>query len=299
MDNKELTTDITVTQPAPVEPHADTVPPVENTEPVEVQKPDVDNQNPEDTQVPAEPAETQTPSVEELQARLNEYELKEKERNELKQRLSITDDTPDELQLSTLEATVANRGQSEFISLCTKFGVDFTPEKIEASANALKERDPQAYYEFVYNADQLKARVDAEQNQIRTTKLNHEINTFYQANKPLIENSPVVNKIVETYIRENFDSMQNPTVELNNLVEGIKEIYIEALETGKLLAKKEAVQNDKSGLQTSIATDNTSTYSLQQGQTPFTREQIKRMSDSEYMKNEKVILQQAQAGLIK
>ena len=249
--------DTTTVQP----PQQDVVPPVEN-EPVDnLPKTDVDttDQKPDGVDTETPPEGDPVPTVEQLQAKLQEYELKEQERNQLKQRLSINDETPDELQLSTIEATIANRGQSEFISLCTKYGVDFTPEGIEKSAEALKERDPKAYYEFVYSSDRLKERIDSEQMQVHSTKINHEISNFYQANKPLIEASPVISKIVEGYIKENYSNMVNPTVELNNLVEGIKEIYLEALEAGKMLAKQETVSKDKSGLQTSIATDNTST----------------------------------------
>lgn len=237
--------------------------------------------------------------AETLKAKLAEYELKEQEALELRNRLGIKDTNTEAIHLDTVEATIQNQAQQQWITLCNKFGVDFSPENVDSSSKALLEKDPKAYYEFKAEGENLYRDVQFKREQIQTTRTNHEINSFVQENQPLIENSPVVKMLVSDYIQNNGMNMVNPKQELGNLLEAIKLVYAEAMQVGQLTAQSNQLTSDKSGISGGVATATTPSYPLNDGTKVFTRDEIKSMDTATFNKYEKEIERQYLNGLIK
>lgn len=301
---------ITQTPPVVVEENSTPAIPTENvtdiiTDPVGDPATDVEsggdaipseNEATDAKEPPVAPAQDE---AEVLKAKLAEYELKEQEALELRSRLGITDTNTEAIHLDTVEATIQNQAQQKFIQLCNKFGVDYSPEKIDASSQALLEKDPKAYYEFKAEGEYLYRDVQAKRDQIKITRTNHEINSFVQENQPLIENSPVVKMLVSDYIQNNGMNMVNPRQELGSLMEAIKLVYAEAMQVGQLTAQGKQVVDDKSGISGGVATASTPSYPLSDGTKIFTRDEIKAMDTATFNKYEKEIEKQYLNGLIK
>ena len=239
-------------------------------------------------------------TLDEAKTKLKEYELREQEALDLRARLNI--DTPTHNpHLDTLEATVDNMAQQSWIKLCNEFGVDYTPEGIEKSQAELLEKDPKAFYKFQALGERLYQDVETKKAEIHATRVNHEIESFVENNKPILESSPVVSQLIGDYIQDNIYSMRNPSQELNSLMESIKMIYNEAIEVGKYIALHDKVANDTSSFDSnnSIATSNTSNYPLDSGKHIFTRAEISAMDLKTFAKHEKEIANQMVNGLIK
>lgn len=271
---------------------------------------DVNNNPPEivdpNAEKPAEvpPADGDKPPVltqEQLEAKLKEYELKEQEALELKTRLNIQNADPENIHLDTIEATLDNQAQQKWLQLCNQYGVDYTPQGIDKSMEELLAKDPKSYYEFQARGEKLYKDITAQKSEVRATRVNKEIGSFIEANKPILENSPIVSQLIGNYIQENYNNLQNPSQELGGLMEAIKMIYSEAIEIGKHVAKLDTVVNDKSGVSgnNSIATANTSSYQMNDGTKVFTRAEIAKMDTATFDKYSKLIEQQMLNGLIK
>jgi hypothetical protein len=274
-----------------------------------VEPPVSDVVNPEDVTLAEDKAtdlkEAPTPSTtltpEQMEAKLKEYEIKEQEAFNLKQRLGIKDVDTNNVHLDTIEATIDNRAQQAWIGLCNKYGVDYTPEGLDKSSQELLAKDPRAFYEWQSQGKELYQTVEAQKSEIHSTRVNHEIGSFVEANRAILDNSPIVKQIIGNYIQENFSSLTHPQEQLGGLMEAIKQIYAEAVEVGKHVAKYNDVANDKSAISgsNSIATANTSSYQMNDGVKVFTRDEIRRMDTATFDKYEKQIQQQMLNGQIK
>lgn len=244
---------------------------------------------------------TTTPeqTIEELTSKLKEYELRDQDINKLKERLNLNYDTPEATQLTTIDATIDNQAQQRFISICNKFGVDYRPEAIDASAKELESKNPQEYWRLRNELDTLDREVSSQKQYVQHQKVNYEVSNFVNKNGDFINNSPVTQQLLNGYIQGNINNMVNPQAELGNFLHAVQSVYAEAIEVGKQLATMDIAKKDKSGISGGIATANTSTSALQSQRKIFTRQDINNMSDEEFRKNEKEIDRQYIEGLIK
>lgn len=238
---------------------------------------------------------------EQLKAKLAEYELKEQEIINLKERLGLSQDVPTEaVELQNVEATFENQAMAEWTRLCNKYGVDTSQNGFDQSVVQLKEKDPKAYYEFEAQAERLSNTVVAKKQQIVAQRNMFGVRQALAPHKDLIQNSPAVAEIVNGYVQANLTNMQNPTAEINGLVDAIKSVYLEAYNVGQQVAKLEKAQTDTSGLNTSIAgvTGGGVGYNLQ-GEHIFTRAELRNMPDDVFIANQAKIENQMKLGLIK
>lgn len=272
---------------------------------------DIPTENPTDNDTPpAEAIESEEGgkkdqpalSHEQLEAKLKEYEIKEQEALELRERLNIQNDSIESVHIDNIEATIDNKAQQGWIKLCNEYGVDYSPNGIDQSMQVLLEKDPKAYYEFKSRGESLYNSVSAQKKEIRDTRLGRDLGMFVEANKPILENSPAVRQIVDNYIQQNYSNMSDNAVqELNGLMDVIKMVYLEAVDVGKNAYKYETVANDKAGIsgQSSIATASTPAYPLDGGKKIFTRDEVRRMDTRTFDKYRPIIEQQMKEGLIK
>lgn len=250
----------------------------------------------EENQTPPAPSQEE---YDKLQARLKEYELSDQEMMQLKNRLGVDSDVDYETSqiVGTLDI-IQNQAQQEFIRLCNQYGVDYRPEAIEASSKALLEKDPKGYYELQTQLDRLSNAYIARQNEVQNYAVSREVNSFYNANSDLFKASPVLNNIVGEYINTTDPRYINRD-SLNNLLVRAKAIYQEAFNAGMNFAKMKGEQDPGKILNNSVATQSQESYPTQSGTHIFTRDEIRRMGDAEFLKNQKMIEQQMVQGLIK
>lgn len=303
----------TVTQEG--QPQTQQVTTVEENNPTEGIKQDVDNINGEpagasgsevnpqgDSSIPDGEQTTPTAPVsdESLKNKLKEYELKEQEIENLRKRLGFDSSTPSEVvQLQSIEATFENQAVAEWNRLCSQYGVDTSSQGFDQSVKALLEKDPKAYYEFEAKAERLSTQVNNYRRDITAQRNMFETRKALAPHIQLYENSPAVANIVNGYVQANIASMRNPQAEINGLMEAIKGIYLEAYEVGKQSAKLATAQQDTSGLNTSIAgAGGVGNYPISDEHI-FTRKEIANMSLEEYERNSSKIDKQLSMGLIK
>lgn len=237
-------------------------------------------------------------SSEELQQKLREYELRDQEIANLKSRLGMSPEVSnEEVQLQGIEATFENQAQTEWIRLCNKYGVDSSPQGFDSSVKALLEKDPKAYYEFEAQGERLYNNVVGRRKQIVAQRNAYEVRQALVPHKELVDNSPAVSKIVNDYINANLTLFTNPQQEINGLMDAVRSVYAEAYEVGRQVAKLESVQNDTSGVNTSMAGVSAGSYNLQ-GEHIYTRDEIAKMSIDEYAKVADKIDSQRRRGLI-
>lgn len=232
---------------------------------------------------------------EKLKSRLQEYELSDAEINQLKTRLGVENVDYGSQQISQTLDAIQNQSQQEYIRLCTKFGVDYRPDKIDESAKALLERDPKAYYELQYGMRELYNSTEAKKLEVQNLVASREVNSFYQENKMIFDSSPVITSVVNDYISSTPTEYLN-RANLNALLDRTKQIYAEAFNAGMQMGKAKEDMNPNKILNNSIMGSNQTTYPI--SNSTFTREQIANMSIEEFKKNEKAIMQQMAKGLI-
>lgn len=304
-DNETQTTTI---------PQGETTTPQPQTE-QQVQTPDTQTQTPPtgneentqgDVQQDIEPkGDTTTPpptgptqeEYDKLTNRLKEYELSEQEMSQLKNRLGVDNvDYADSQLIQTLDA-LQNQAQQEYIKLCNKYGVDYRPEAIEASAKALLEKDPKSYYELQTSLDRLNNTYLAKQNEVQNYATSRDVNAFYNENAQLLQASPVLSNLINEYVNITPSQYVNKA-SLNDLMTRAKTIYQEAFNAGMQYGKLNTTQNPGEVLNNSVATTTQQSYPTGSDHI-FTREELRSMSDADFIKNQKVIEQQMMKGLIK
>lgn len=226
------------------------------------------------------------PTVAELQNKLKEYETREEDQKLLKQRLGLDENVDNQtLDLMNIDSQIVNRGKQEYLRLCNEYGIDATPEKVQASLDELKKTDPAKGFEFERRAELLGQSIAGQRQQVQYQQFNYDVNRFVSSNNELLSSSPVLNSLVSEYIQNNYGS-QTICSELQDIMEIATSIYREALDVAKKSNQIQQVKSDTSGVTGGIATINTPSYS---GEVMFTREQIAKMSPSEFAKNEKAI----------
>lgn len=239
----------------------------------------------------------QEPTLDELKTKLQEYEVREEEDKLLRQKLGLPEDMDSRAyDYMNIEQQVINDGKNRYLRLCTEFGVDADPAKIDRSIEELKTSDPAKGYEFIRRLESLGQEVSYKRQAVNQQVSNYEINKFATEHNDLLQASPALNNIFTTYV-QNYAGSGNMYGQLSNVLDIVMPAYQEAFEAGKKFALSNQAKQDTSAVQGGIAT-NPTTASYTSGDT-FTRAQISKMSSEDFAKYEKVIRQQMLEGKIR
>ena len=238
--------------------------------------------------------ENKEPSIDELKAKIQQYELREEEDRKLRERLGVQDIDQETYNLMNIDQQIVNEGKQVYLRLCNEYGIDANPEKLDASVKELMAKDPAKAYEFQRKFDNLSNEVVARRQEVQTQSAIYEANKFEQEYKPLLDASPALMNIMQQYV-QSYGSSGNVYNNLKGVMDVIMPAYQEAFNAGKMYALSNKAKSDTTQVQGGVATAQTNAY--QPGQV-FTREQIKRMSPEEFAKNEKFIQQQMLEGKI-
>lgn len=238
----------------------------------------------------------QEPTVDELKTKLQEYEVREEEDRLLRQKLGLPEDMDSRAyDYMNIEQQIINDGKNRYLRLCTEYGVDADPSKIDKSIEELKASDPAKGYEFIRRLEGLGQEVGYKRQAINQQVSNYEINKFATEYNTLLQASPALNNIVNTYV-QTYSGSGNMYNQLTSVMDIVMPAYQEAFEAGKRYALSDQARKDTSEVQGGVATSPT-TASYTSGDT-FTRAQISKMSSDDFAKYEKVIRQQMLEGKI-
>lgn len=235
------------------------------------------------------------PTVEELQKRIEQYELKEQEDRMLKEQLGLGDVDSQTYNYMNIDQQIVNEGKQVYLRLCNEYGVDANPANIDKSVEELKQTDPAKAYEFQRKFENLSNEISNRRQVVQQQNAVYEVSKFANDYSQLLQAAPALENIVEQYV-ENYGGTGDMYNQLKGVMEVILPAYQEAFNAGRQYAMQDKAVRDTSGVNGGVATANTQTYSS--GST-FTREQIARMSYDEFVKNEKEIQRQMIEGKIK
>lgn len=235
-------------------------------------------------------------NVEALQKQVQEYQAKEQETRELLSRLGTDGNT----DIQVLEAIkqrdiIDNQAQQAYVKLCNKYGVDYRAENIEASAKALKEKDPQAYYDLQYELGQLDNIVNEKRGVIDNFITQKQVQTSFNKYGQLLNASPALKQQLNSYL--NTVPLTDPVNQIDTFMQMATAIQREAIEIGKILAQQQAqAQSPANVLNNSVMAQQTS-YAATPPKT-WTRQEIAAMSDKEFAKYEKEIDRAVREGRV-
>lgn len=235
-------------------------------------------------------------NVEALQKQVQEYQAKEQETRELLSRLGTDGNT----DIQVLEAIkqrdiIDNQAQQTYVKLCNKYGVDYRAENIEASAKALKEKDPQAYYDLQYELGQLDNIVNEKRGVIDNFITQKQVQTSLNKYGQLLNASPALKQQLNSYL--NTVPLTDPVNQIDTFMQIATAIQREAIEIGKILAQQQAqAQSPANVLNNSVMAQQTS-YAATPPKT-WTRQEIAAMSDKEFAKYEKEIDRAVREGRV-
>jgi hypothetical protein len=235
-------------------------------------------------------------NVEALQKQVQEYQAKEQETRELLSRLG-TDGTTDIQVLEAIKQRdiIDNQAQQAYVNLCNKYGVDYRAENIEASAKALKEKDPQAYYDLQYELGQLDNIVNEKRGVIDNFITQKQVQTSLNKYGQLLNASPALKQQLNSYL--NTVPLTDPVNQIDTFMQMATAIQREAIEIGKILAQQQAqAQSPANVLNNSVMAQQTS-YAATPPKT-WTRQEIAAMSDKEFAKYEKEIDRAVREGRV-
>lgn len=235
-------------------------------------------------------------NVEALQKQVQEYQAKEQETRELLSRLGTDGNT----DIQVLEAIkqrdiIDNQAQQAYVKLCNKYGVDYRAENIEASAKALKEKDPQAYYDLQYELGQLDNIVNEKRGVIDNFITQKQVQTSLSKYGQLLNASPALKQQLNSYL--NTVPLTDPVNQIDTFMQMATAIQREAIEIGKILTQQQAqAQSPANVLNNSVMAQQTS-YAATPPKT-WTRQEIAAMSDKEFAKYEKEIDRAVREGRV-
>lgn len=235
-------------------------------------------------------------NAEALQKQVQEYQAKEQETRELLSRLG-TDGTTDIRVLEAIKQRdiIDNQAQQAYVKLCNKYGVDYRAENIEASAKALKEKDPQAYYDLQYELGQLDSIVNEKRGVIDNFITQKQVQTSLNKYGQLLNASPALKQQLNSYL--NTVPLTDPVNQIDTFMQMATAIQREAIEIGKILAQQQAqAQSPANVLNNSVMAQQTS-YAATPPKT-WTRQEIAAMSDKEFAKYEKEIDRAVREGRV-
>lgn len=234
---------------------------------------------PTDTKDPVEGEPKVSDEIQKKLDRLAEYEVKEKELNDLKGRLGVQDNVLDNQVFSAQQqlAIVENQAQQEYIRLCNEYGVDYRTDKIDASGKELLEKDPKAFYELRYKLEGLNNQIEAKRNEVNNFIQQREFASAFERNKQVFEASPAISKVVKEYV----DAGLSPS-EIDRVVASGLSIAQEAFEMGRqaALAEKQTVSPAKVLNNNTISQQTQSTPPAESK--PFTLEDVAKMDIATY-----------------
>lgn len=263
----------------------------------------VDNQGDINTQVDNKNATTDQPDtsneMNDLKRQLEEYRLKEEELKNLSQRLGT--DKQGDVQIAAAYQQldiVNNQAQQAYIQLCNEFGVDYRPERIEASAKELLEKNPQGYYDLQYRLNQLDTIVENKRAEVGNFIHARQMETARAKYEQVLNASPAMASAMNAYLGANQG--HNPIELMDGFMELATPMYREAFEYGKLYAQQEAMKanNQPANILNNNTIVNNTGYTAEAPKL-FTRAEIANMDDRTFAKYEKEIDRQYKAGLIK
>lgn len=211
--------------------------------------------------------------------RLAEYEVKEKELSDLKDRLGVKETIQDNQIFSAQQqlAIVENQAQQEYIRLCNQYGVDYRPDKIDASGKELLEKDPRAFYELRYQLEGLNNQIEAKRQEVETFVQQREFNAAFERNKQVFDASPAISRVVKEYI----DAGATPA-DIDGIVRSGLSIAQEAYEMGRQAALNEKAKVDPAKvLNNNIISQQAQSTPVVENK-PFTLEDIKNMDAATY-----------------
>lgn len=226
--------------------------------------------------------EGQPMTSEEIQKRLDklkEYEVKDNELNELRNRLgsqATQDNTV--FQARQQLAMVENLAQQEYIKLCNEYGVDYRPDMIDKSSQLLKEKDPQAYYDLKYKLNNICDSLEAKRNEVEGFVNRYELNNAFERNRKIFDTSPAVSTVMDGLLKEGFVTAANMDTVIQNYM---MPIMREAYEAGRQAAAQAAPSPAKV-LNNSVITQQQATPIPQKQQ--FTLDEIASMDSATYKK---------------
>lgn len=188
-----------------------------------------------------EPSNETSDDVTELRRQLDEYKLKEEELLNLSQRLGTDKqgDTQIAAAYQQLEI-VNNQAQQAYIQLCNEFGVDYRPDKIEASAKELLEKNPQGYYDLQYRLNQLDTIVENKRAEVGNFIYNRQLQAANNKYANVLNASPAMKEALNAYMGVNRNI--NPIEAMDGFMNLAAPMYREAFEYGKLYAQQEAIK---------------------------------------------------------
>ena len=263
----------------------------------------VDNQGDINTQVDNKNATTDQPDtsneMNDLKRQLEEYRLKEEELKNLSQRLGT--DKQGDVQIAAAYQQldiVNNQAQQAYIQLCNEFGVDYRPDRIEASAKELLEKNPQGYYDLQYRLNQLDTIVESKRTEVGNFIHARQMETARAKYEQVLNASPAMMNAMNAYLGANQG--HNPIELMDGFMELATPMYREAFEYGKLYAQQEAMKanNQPANILNNNTIVNNTGYTAEAPKL-FTRAEIANMDDRTFAKYEKEIDRQYKAGLIK
>lgn len=216
--------------------------------------------------------------------RLAEYEVKEKELNDLKGRLGIQDNVPDNQVFNAQQqlAIVENQAQQEYIRLCNEYGVDYRPDKIDASGKELMEKDPRAFYELRYKLEGLNQQVEAKRNEVNNFVYQRDIQGALARNKQVFDVSPAARNVVSHYIQQGATG-----ADIDQIISFTKAIQQEAFEMGRQYAMGESAKVKPA----QVLNNTTISQQVQSSPTSktFTLDDVANMDVETYRKHQKEI----------
>ena len=238
--------------------------------------------------------EQKQPTIEELQAKLKEYEVRDEEDRMIREQLGLEDVDSRTYDFMNIDQQIVNEGKQVYLRLCNEYGIDANPNKIDASVEELKKTDPAKAYEFQRKFEQLGQEVEYKRGMVQQQNSMYEVNKFSNDYGQILNASPALTNIMTQYI-ENYGGTSGVYQQLQNVLNTIMPAYQEAFNAGRQFALQDKAKKDTSGVSGGVATANTQTYT---SGNVFTREQIAKMSDAEFAKYEKEIQRQMIEGKI-
>ena len=226
--------------------------------------------------------EGQPMTSEEIQKRLDklkEYEVKDNELNELRNRLGSQAPQDNTIfQARQQLAMVENLAQQEYIKLCNEYGVDYRPDMIDKSSQVLKEKDPQAYYDLKYKLNNICDGLEAKRNEVEGFVNRYELNNAIERNRKIFDTSPAVSTVMDGLLKEGFVTAANMDTVIQNYM---MPIMREAYEAGRQSAAQTPLSPAKV-LNNSVITQQQATPLPQKQQ--FTLDEIASMDSATYKK---------------
>ena len=226
--------------------------------------------------------EGQPMTSEEIQKRLDklkEYEVKDNELNELRNRLGSQAPQDNTIfQARQQLAMVENLAQQEYIKLCNEYGVDYRPDMIDKSSQVLKEKDPQAYYDLKYKLNNICDGLEAKRNEVEGFVNRYELNNAIERNRKIFDTSPAVTTVMDGLLKEGFVTATNMDTVIQNYM---MPIMREAYEAGRQSAAQTPPSPAKV-LNNSVITQQQATPLPQNQQ--FTLDEIASMDSATYKK---------------